>query len=1123
MSISNRDRVGKALELLNTGLRPFMEREMKAAFQDRWLETARQGLRDDRNIPEDFGDWDTQALVTVLLDQWNVVYNKQLGPAERNMVHEIRGIRNSWAHQQNFSSDDAYRALDTIGRLLSAVAAPEQAAEVERERMELMRQRFEEQSRRERRKASALAVEGTPAAGFKPWREVVTPHPDVASGRLQQAEFAADLGLVHRGEGPDEYRDPKEFFRRTYLTEGLSELLSNALRRLNDDGGDPVVELQTNFGGGKTHSMLALLHLFSGTPAADLPGLEPVLERAGGAQPIKANRAVLVGTALSPVESRTKPDGTVTRTLWGEMAWQLLGKEGYAMVADADQRGVSPGSDTLRELFTAAAPCIVLIDEWVAFLRNMYQVDGLPAGSFEANLTFAQALTEAAKLAPRTLVVATIPESDIEVGGTGGQAALERIQKTFSRVAAPWRPASTEESFEIVRRRLFQPIDHENAPMRDAVIRAFCDLYRKQSAEFPSNAREADYERRMRAAYPIHPELFDQLFNSWSSLDRFQRTRGVLRLMATVIHQLWEREDRSLLILPSSVPIDADTVLSGLTHYLEDNWLPVIEHDVDGPQSLPLQQDRENPNLGRYSASRRVARTLFMGSAPTLQMANKGIDDRQIKLGCVQPGESVATFGDALRRLTDRATHLYVDGSRYWFSTQPSVTRMAQDRAARVRDDEVHEEIKRRVREEVARNRGEFVGVHPIPGGSADVPDEHEARLVVLGPEHPHGARNESSPARVEAHDILEHRGNSPRLYRNTLLFLAPDRTRLDELSSAVRQYLAWKSIEAEKDELNLDTFQRNQALTQRDRAQETVKARIPETYIWLLVPTQPEKTGGIEWQEIRLTGSDSIVARASKRACNDELLITRYAGALLRMQLDAIPLWRNGGAHVHVKQLAEDYAQYLYLPRLKDTSVLLRAIEDGVGQFSWEADSFAYAQSYDEAAGRYRGLQAGEVVRVALDSSSVVVKPEVAAAQLAADRAAEAGAAVHAGGGDGVAATTGAGSVRGDGGTVPAGGQGGLFDAGGTGGVQVTDPPTQRRPTRFYGTATLDPKRIGRDAAQIAEEVVQHLTALVGSDVEVTIEIQARVPAGVPENVVRTVLENCRTLKFGSQGFEEE
>ncbi len=1107
MSISNSERIGKTLELLNQALRPYIEREMQSVHKDQWRHMALQGMRENRTQAHDIESWDTQTLISVLLDQWNLVFKYNLGPAERSLIHEIKEVRNEWAHQQNFSSDDAYRALDSIGRLLSAISAADEAAEVERQRMELMRQRFEEQSRRERRKASSVAVEGTPAAGYKPWREVITPHPDVASGRFQQAEFAADLGQVHRGEGSAEYRDPREFYQRTYITEGLRHLLSNALRRLNGAGGDPVVELQTNFGGGKTHSMLALYHLFSGASPSELQGVEEVIERAEGARPLKANRAVLVGTALSPAETRTKPDGTVVHTLWGEMAWQLLGKEGYAFVADADQRGVSPGSDSLRELFNAASPCLVLIDEWVAFLRNMYKVDGLPSGSFEANLTFAQALTEATKLVPQALVVASIPASNIEIGGEGGFEALERIQNTFGRVESAWRPASTEESFEIVRRRLFQPLDHTKAPLRDAVVRAFCDLYREQSSEFPGAAREADYERRMKAAYPIHPELFDQLFNQWSTLDRFQRTRGVLRLMASVIHHLWERNDSSLLILPSSVPIDASPVQFELTNYLEQNWVPVIEHDVDGPQSLPLQQDRDNPNLGRYSASRRVARTLFMGSAPTLNSANKGVDDRQIKLGCVQPGESVATFGDALRRLTDRATHLYVDGSRYWFSTQPSVTRVAQDRAVRFKQDEVQEEIRRRIRDDV-KTRGDFARVHAMPSGSSDVPDDQEARLVVLGPEHEHSAKNESSSARTEARVILDNRGGSPRIYRNTLLFLAPDRARLEELELAVRQFLAWQSIEAEKDELNLDTFQRSQAKTQRERAEEAVKSRIPETYLWLLAPEQPDKTAGAEWRDIRLQGSDPLAVRASKRVRNDELMITRYAGTLLRMQLDSIPLWKDD--HVYVKQLAEHFAQYLYLPRLRDTDVLLGAIQDGLGQISWHSDAFAYAQGYDEATGRYLGLKAGETTSVALDSSSVLVKPDVAAKQLAADKEKQ----ERTGTGAGYS------QPEGGGGTGQVG-EGDLFSGKGErGGANTAD---KSLPTRFHGSATLDPIRAGRDAGRIAEEVLQHLTALMGSDVEVTLEIQARVPEGVPEEVVRTVMENCRTLKFDSHEFEEE
>lgn len=227
--------------------------------------------------------------------------------------------------------------------------------------------------------------------------------------------------------------------------------------------------------------------------------------------------------------------------------------------------------------------------------------------------------------------------------------------------------------------------------------------------------------------------------------------------MASVIYTLWSRQDKSLLIMPSMIPIDDPAVQEELTRYLPASWSPVIEKDVDGPTSLPMRLDNENPNLGRYSAARRVARTIYMGSAPIADTARKGIDDRRVKLGCVQPGENVPIFGDAIRRLTDQATHLYVDGTRYWYSTQPSVARLAQDRAAQQGPDDVIEEIKRRLKEEQS-HRGEFTKLYPCPGSSQEVADEMDARLVILGPEVPHISKDDSSPARKTAKEFLEER-----------------------------------------------------------------------------------------------------------------------------------------------------------------------------------------------------------------------------------------------------------------------------------------------------------------------------------------------------------------------------
>ena len=1112
MAITNHERVGKALELLKAGLGPFVQREVQGAIQSgkqdahKLRHFADNAMLANKAIP----DWDVAALLKLMWETWNDVFRNVLGPAERGFVGELRGHRNRWAHQESFSSDDAYRALDSVGRLLASVSAP-QSDELEKIKMELLRVRFDEQSRGERRKQASLAIESAAATGLKPWREIAIPHPDVASGQYQQAEFAADLWQVHLGEGTDEYRNPVEFFRRTYLTESLQRMLVGAVRRLAGEGGDPVVQLQTNFGGGKTHSMLALYHLFSGTAPRELAGVEAVLQEARANELAKARRVVLVGNKISPGNPVTKPDGTVVRTLWGELAWQLGGRKAFARIAADDENATSPG-DVLRQLFKEYGPCLILIDEWVAYARQLHDHSDLPAGSFETQFSFAQVLTESAKLANNCLLVISLPASDtsgsahvqaddVEVGGQRGREALDRLRNVIGRIDSSWRPASAEEGFEIVRRRLFEPFsDPAQFKDRDVVARSFAELYRNQQQEFPQACREAEYEQRIKAAYPIHPEIFDRLYADWSTLVKFQRTRGVLRLMASVIHCLWEKGDRNPLILPANIAIDDPRVQFELTRYLPENWVPVIEKDVDGAGSLPLRIDGEVPNLGKFAACRRVARTIYLGSAPTAQAAHQGLEDRGVKLGCVLPGESPAVFGDALRRLAGAATYLYQDGSRYWYSTRPTVTKLAEDRAELLKSDpdKVAQEIGVRLRSDL-RDTGDFRRVHPLPQSGQDVPDDFDARLVVLGIDQPYSKGKESA-AQVAAKSILESRGSTPRLYRNTLVFLAPDKTRLQELDEAVRRYLAWESILGEQETLDLSPYQVKQAETQRDAAASAVSARVPETYQWLLVPGQSRPDASIEWSPIRLTGQDSLAARASKRLKSDELLVTGYAASLLRMELDRVPLWR--GDRVSVKQLVEDFTRYLYLPRVSDPVVLLNAVGDGVGLLTWESDAFAFADSFDEEAKRFRGLRAGQLVSVS-DAAGLLVKPDVARRQIDAE------SSTPVSGGPPVDTGTGGG------GALP----GKEVEPGGV----PPESPAAKQPTRFHGTVDLDSARVGRDASQIADEVISHLCGLMGSEVTVTLEIEAKVPSGAPDNVVRAVTENARTLKFTSQGFESE
>jgi len=1113
VAITNHERVGKALDLLRDGLRPFVERELKAKHGPKW-ETELRALLSDRKLgKEPAAALDDVAVLLFVMDkQWGVVFGAILGKAERNFALELMDARNRWAHQGSFSTDDTYRVIDSACRLLTSVSAP-QAEEVEKIRMELLRVRYDDQVRGEKRKSAGTAIEST-ATGLKPWREIVTPHKDVASGKYQQAEFAADLWQVHIGEGTEEYRDPTEFFRRTYLTESLKGLLVNAVQRVSGSGGDPVVQLQTNFGGGKTHSMLALYHLFSGTAPGELAGVDALLEEAGVSKLPKVKRVVLVGNKLRPGNRTTKPDGTEVSTLWGELAWQLGGKKAYDRLKSDDRNATNPG-DLLRELFVEYGPCLILIDEWVAYARQLHDQSDLPAGGFETQFTFAQALTESAKLAKNCLLVISLPASDttgsphthaddVEVGGERGRAALDRLRNVVGRVESSWRPATAEEGFEIVRRRLFEPlIESSQFKDRDVTARAFSELYRSQQAEFPPECRTPDYEKRIQAAFPIHPEIFDRLYTDWSTLVKFQRTRGVLRLMAAVIYSLWEKGDRNPLIMPAHLPIDDPRVQSELTRYLPDHWPPVIEKDVDGPNSLPLRIDSEKPGtLGKFQAARRVARTIYLGSAPSSGAAHRGLEDRQIRLGCVMPGESPAVFGDAMKHLTSAATYLYQDGTRYWYSTQPTVTKLAEDRAEQLKrdPDKVSNELEARLRADLKRT-GDFGRLHPLPSSSGDVPDDLDARLVVLGMDHAY-SKDSGNAAESEAQAILESRGNSPRLFRNTLVFLVPDRNRLQDLQEAIRRYLAWESILNDRIPLDMTPFQVRQAETQRAGADSAVLARLPETYQWLLVPTQKTPSSPIAWEALKLGGQDALAIRASKKLKSEELLIGTLAGTRLRMELDRIPLWRDN--HVSVRQLVEDFATYTYLPRVADGAVIAAAVRSGAALLTWEQDSFAVADSYDEAAGRYCGLRSTQTIEASADSSVLLVKPVVAKVQLDADakeRAAAAGAdsALPAITGDGLATIT--------------------LTASGTGTLE----PKPTRPTRFHGSIALDPTRVGRDAGKIAEEVISHLSGLVGAEVEITLEISAVVREGVPESIVRTVTENARTLKFTSQGFEGE
>ncbi|WP_206214419.1 DUF499 domain-containing protein [Adlercreutzia sp. ZJ141] len=1144
--MENYVRVAKGFDILTNSLAPYVAREFILAYgQERWWqEGVLDKLYEDqkRNLPTS-GDYETLvdsldiALCLLLADiQWNDVFRKRLSKDCRTWLNELRTTRNKWAHRgsQDINDNDTWRALDTMSRFCEQID-PDGAADINA----LLREArygstqgsvaITSNSAPQPVKSKKVTAETASVVGLPSWRDVMEPHQDVAEGRYRNAEFAADLAQVARSEGSLEYRDPVEFFGRTYVTEGMKGLLVQSLKRVAGKDGEPVIQLKTAFGGGKTHSMLALYHLLRSRSLVDqIPNAKPVLEEAGVAEIPKVHVAVIVGTALNPAKARrpqTMP-GITVNTIWGEIACQLAESAGkpelYEFVRDADRKHVSPGSQALAELFNACGCALVLVDELVAYAKKLYGVDGLPAGSFDNFITFIQELTEAARASKCSLVVASIPESEREIGGESGQRALEAIEHTFGRMEAIWKPVSANEGFEVVRRRLF--LNCKNEAKRNEVCNAFSRMYAENTTDFPVDAKELEYRDRMISCYPIHPEVFDRLYEDWATLERFQRTRGVLRLMAAVIHELWMSQDASPMIMPGSLPLNVSGVRDELTRYLDENWNGVVDSEIDGKNSLPFKTDKENTRYGHLCAARRVSRTIMLGSAPDVgAQTARGIERAHIRLGVVQPGENIAVFNDALSLLQGKSSFLYSDGNgnRYWYDTRPTLRKTMEDRAQQLDRADVMYEIEQRVKS--FSKVDPLAGLHVCPASSLDVPDEKALRLVVLPPAASHRGGVEDSAAVKRAGEILQTRGTAPRQYKNMLVFVACDAGQVSSVEQASRAYLAWKSISEDRERLNLDMAQQRETDSNMKRADQTLATRIQEAYSWLIAPNVDLSAGSMEtaWEIDRIAGSgQDVVHRAVSKLAANEAAISVWAPALLRMELDRL-LWKDTD-RIQIKQLWEYLCTYCYLPRLTDYTVLETAIKQGLPS----SEYFGIAAGVGED--RYLDLTIGEA-RPFINQSDYLVKPAVALDQIEREKeeraeaeqkrrereAASGGAAVLDGLG-GISSGVGSGAGA-------AGGRvGGIGEtASGSAGGSSRTGEQMKLPLTFTMSAQLDSTRVNRDVRTIMEEIVSQLIQLDGANVELSFEVRARVNEGIPVPTTRAISENCNTLHIGNYRFD--
>ena len=899
------------------------------------------------------------------------------------LIHNI--ARNEEAHPKSTDIDDteALTALLNIEKALKLIKAPKAFERVEAIRTNLFSSDAPptppppsppNQSTEERKKGESAAKSGEAEPLFEtngqrkpgdltPWREVIDINPDVLE-KSMQSEFMADLYQVHSRKADEAYSDPVQFYKRTYISDGLRSLLVNALKRFHEKGGDPVVQTKIGFGGGKTHSLIALRHLAkrpdqlfryadSGNPALArmTRELQGVVQEAGlnpNDIPGKAKVAVLAGTHHSAAsQEKTKENGDPLNTLWGVMAYQLAGQRGYDAVKPAIDQNIAPSGEELDKLFNLTGPFVILMDEIVSYTQNLSGKDE------ESRIyPFIQNLSEAVRRTKCGMLVVTLPSSDDEAGGDEGKNILARIETRLERVQAVSQPLEIKESFEVIRRRLFEEVKDKSK--RDETCEAFARLYNRGN-NFPEECKTTKnnqaYLERMKSCYPIHPEVFDRLYEDWSAYVGFQRTRGVLKMMAACIHRLQKSDDP--LIMPGDIPLDDPNIRGTFEPLLEKHWDPVFSEINGETEQIPsIDALKRYQNVG--GAAQRIARTVFLGSAS----ANKrpGIDLRRIHLGTVKPGDGIAAYGEALGRMKEELYFLYAEAGMHYFFVDPNLVKVARDRVANLDDAQIDALIVKKLNAAASGQNAAVARPGEITEDTLD-----GTLLVILSPEHALPSRSgETNEAEKAALNILDYCGkDKPRIHKNMIVFLAAKTDSIRALRRDAAQTIAWESIvrgnaAAPKVE-NLEGSRLKDAKARLQEHAKNVDKNLVSAYQHVLSPRQPEpREPKYELDIFKVEAKQNIVEDAFQKLVEQDALADEISvSAFTRVSDEYIWGKEQNPDHINIEKLWALFASHGYFPRLRGkdvlVSVLMKAVEEGL---------LGYAKSYDAEEDKYEGLQ---------------------------------------------------------------------------------------------------------------------------------------------------------------------
>lgn len=847
MAANDKEKLAKAYALFIEGIRAYIVALLQEEENDKWpakfadcltfeqKESWNRGLKNGTS-PEVMIDYHhLKSFAIRNKDLLKNDFQRKVGDAP-NWFGEIASVRHDLNHYKPVIDEDeaakAWIHMRTIAKMTGMTELEEELKKIQNSANEASNK-----SQDSTIPKSSISIDDI---NLKPWFLITEPHFDIKQGHLDESVFAANLAEVALGTGREIYKDPNSFFSKTYMTAGLKSVAKTVIKGLNgkEDAENRVISLQTGFGGGKTHTLISIFHLCNwGKNAASSSFTKELIDYTGVPEFDKANIAVFTNTTNDPVQGRTV-DGITIRTIWGEIAYQLGGLDTYNLIKDNDQQLSAP-KGLFKGVLEKCKPALILIDELADYCVSASAITVGNSSLADQTISFMQEFTEAVAATENCVAIVTLPASVQEVANSPQAASiLSSLQSRVSRVGADTQPVSEDEIYEVIRRRLFENIGDRN--YIESVANSYIKLYTDYWTELPDNVTKSEYKQKLIQSYPFHPELVDIFKTKWASNNNFQRTRGVLRLLAAVVSDLWKRQQSlsgsNILIQSGDLHLaNLDSITSQLKKLYGNGYESVISADIAGNGSNAFKIDSNKPEFGQYHLTQSIATVLLLNSFGT-EAANKGLSTKELKLHLISPNSyNHNNINGSLDYLEDNAFFLYSaqtgsSGKRFWFHVKPNISMLINQAKEDIKSDEINGEIIKRLKDKTRSVALFNVLVDP----STDIPEQMKPTLIVLPPQNASPTDSLKAETKSIIQKIATKKGSSERIYRNTILFLVPQDSSLGKLQSEVRDYLACQKISSDYSS-TLEKDQKDDVRKRSEEASKNADSNLSVTYSTLV------------------------------------------------------------------------------------------------------------------------------------------------------------------------------------------------------------------------------------------------------------------------------------------------